>query len=40
MLRELKFDLTRNKNIEELFISEPLFLVNVTGYLNSLKGRG
>jgi hypothetical protein len=29
-----------NKSIEELCISEPVFLVNVTGHLYSLKGRG
>jgi hypothetical protein len=40
LLREIKFFVTKeNTNIEELYISEPVFLVNVTGHLYSFKGR-
>jgi hypothetical protein len=40
LLREIKFFITtENKSIEELCVSELALLVNVTGDLNSLKGR-
>jgi hypothetical protein len=39
LLREISFFVTKNKSIEELCISERVFLVNVRGHLYSLKGR-